>query len=407
MLLRYRIRSRRRITASIICVAFILLHAPGLHVEGISASQGDSAPLPKAPVFATGENPFVNTCDAKAIGFAGPSGERPKILLRNMPPGAIAECRSGPEAKVQGLKFTPCDAKDGTKPFHEPPLTMEGTYRTEVRYVLGRNRGAVSRLSYYAHHSLDRVPCCRLPVPDAAWFEAARPLIGSGKSFNNSTQLSNPFIQIATGSGPNPSTKRIMSLRRTFIMSADMKLLLIRRTMASRRTLEKTGQSSCIGLSISVPEYGPANSPWIVCPERRETRFRMGLVSPKCPNVYCTVTTCEEVGQKCIQVTHTFYRGPGQKPWIVKQPKRCPPISVVKYHEVMCDAYALNADGIGVCLKNDGGKIRAVEVIGKGKSGSGLAVLGQQEGVKGSNAHYVFSAKTRKAGVRNVLYLSD
>ncbi len=95
--------------------------------------------------------------------------------FRNAPGGATLECRTGRVAEVASLPFRPCDGGNGSKPFHSPSFTAEGMHRTEVRSVVGKKAGETQQVTYYVHHSLDRVACCPAIASDKAWFDAARP----------------------------------------------------------------------------------------------------------------------------------------------------------------------------------------------------------------------------------------
>src|SRR5262249_30063734 len=151
------------------------------------------------------------------------------------------------------MPFRPCDGENGMKPYHSPELVTEGKYRTEVKYVLGGTTSSTRQVTYYVHHSLDQVACCEATHPDAAWFEAARASIRPTVEFDGTTSLDNPFIKIVVHTASGAQAEDFLSLRRTFRLSADKKLLLIRRTLASRRTLAAAKSNSCVGLSIGVP----------------------------------------------------------------------------------------------------------------------------------------------------------
>lgn len=367
---------------------------------------GNHAPL-VAPVIGLHGNPFSNTCDGKAIGFLGPTGERPRMDFKGAPSAAVLQCRTGPEKAVAKLPFVPCDGADGTKPLHYPTLAAEGKHRTEVRYVIGNKTSATAQATYYVHRSLDGVSCCQATRPDTAWFEAARSHLKGAEMFDQSTRLDNPFIEIVGRGSRRNYTEELLSLRRTFRLSPDQKLLLIRRTMVSRRTLELANKNSCVGLTINVPTHGVDAKSLPACASRQERGFRGGLVDAHCPDVYCTVTSCERAANGCTQVTYTFNRGPGQRPWVVQGPRKCPRQSVLAFVEYQCDAYVLNARGQGVCLVDEKGKIRAIKTVADAEKPVGLMVLGVQRGALVSRDRYVFSSKARRSGIENVLYLPE
>ncbi len=366
--------------------------------------RSDSAQL-NTVVIGSVDNPFSNTCNGKAIGFVGPTGERPKMEFTNVPQGAVLQCRSGRDAELSTLPFRPCDGENGVKPYHTPELAAEGKYRTEVKSILGGTPSSTKQVTYYVHHSLDQVACCEATHPDTAWFEAARSSIQPTVAFDDKTSLDNPFIKIVARTASSDQSENFLSLRRTFRLSADNKLLLIRRTMASRRTFEDSKSKSCVGLSISVPIYGidPRDVP--SCSNERESKFRGGLVAPHCPDIYCTVSSCRSTASGCIQVTHTFNRGPGQQPWVVQEPAQCADQRRLKFEDFHCDTYVLNGAGDAVCLVNDQGTIRASKAIVGSGAPLGLTLLAVQRGGPGSD-RYVFSAKTdRRPGIKNMLYL--
>src|SRR5262249_35537991 len=147
--------------------------APVRDVADSGPKEDDSTQL-NTVAIGSADNPFSNTCNGKAVGFVGPTGERPRMEFANVPQGAILQCRSGRHAEVNKMPFRPCDGEDGRKPYHSPELVTEGRYRTEVKYVLGETTSLIRQVTYYVHHSLDHVACCEAAHPDAAWFEAAR-----------------------------------------------------------------------------------------------------------------------------------------------------------------------------------------------------------------------------------------
>jgi hypothetical protein len=348
------------------------------------------------------DNPFSNTCNGKSIGFVGPTGERPRMEFTGIPRGAVLECRSAPEAEINGAPFRKCDGADGTQPFHLPELKTEGTHRTEMKYVAAGKTSATQSFTYYVHHSLDKVNCCTATRPDSAWFRAARAHIRATEVFDSATHLENPFISIIGGQ----QREKLLSLRRTFKLSPDRRLLLIRRTMCSRRTLAKDGKESCVGLTISVPNLGIDPADWPPCPKEKEKPYKGkgAYLDYNCPSIYCTVTSCRRRSNGCMQVTHTFNRGPQQSPWIVRQPEVCPKQSTLTFTDYHCEAYVLNHDGHGVCLVNDKGTIRAVTTIDR--EALGLALLRPQRNAAQSGDRYVFSAKaTKPSKDSEVVYL--
>jgi hypothetical protein len=121
-----------------------------------------------------------------------------------------------------------------------------------------------------------------------------------------------------------------------------------------------------------------------------------------CPDLYCTVTSCQEL-DGCRQITHTFNRGPGQQPWVVPMPRQCPTrVKAVSFEELACDAYVVARDGRAVCLNDVGGSIKVSKVLTDSDRPIGLYVLKERPG------NYVFSAKSKNAGLPpNVLYLPD
>jgi hypothetical protein len=370
------------------------------------AGDGAVIQLP-APVSGTRDNPFSNTCDGRAIGFLGPSGDRPRLAFRDVPAGAVLECRTGPEAAFAKLTFRPCDGGKGDQPVHQPQLAAEGKHRTEARYRIGNAVGPTMQTTYYIHRSLDRVACCQAAFPDTAWFDATRASLPAAGPFGASTRIDNPEIAIAVQTKSGPAVGRLLSLRRTFRFSDDRRLLLIRRTMASRRRLERTKTTSCVGLEVSIPKVGVDKLNTPDCPRERESPFRGrgALIPPKCPGIYCTVTSCQSTQPGCIQVTHTFNRGPGQKPWIKKEPEVCANRSTIAFNSLQCDAYVLNGAGDAVCLAGDAGKVRVVSRIADVPA-LGLTVLGEQRSGGSAGDRYVFSAKTTSMRpARNVLNL--
>lgn len=356
-------------------------------------------------VIGSPDNPFSNTCDGKAIGFLNAAGERPRIDFTNAPVGAALECRTGRDADIARLPFRPCDGGNGSGRFHVPQFQAEGKHRTEVR-VVGGPSGVVTRVGYYVHHSLDRVACCQSAQPDSAWFQAAAAsALNSAPAFDSMTTLDTPFITIAARRESRAQAEKLLSLRRTFRLSPDGRLLLIRRTMASRRTLEKSRTTSCTGLTIAVPTYGVNQRDIPRCDRQEESEFHGGLVDANCPSIYCTVTSCRSTANGCIQVTHTFNRGRGQQPWVIRERQMCANQSLIRFTDVTCDAYVLNSAGDGVCLVNQGGTIRAVQTVKSPTAPLGLTILAEQRDPR-AGGRYVFSAKTTTTqGVKNVLYL--
>ena len=84
-------------------------------------------------------------------------------------------------------------------------------------------------------------------------------------------------------------------------------------------------RSSCIEAH---PETGGAEVGGTAVAEalrcrERISAYKRGKMESRCPSIYCTVTTCRFLAGGCLQVIYTFYRGPGQKPWVVKKPAKC------------------------------------------------------------------------------------
>ena len=379
----------------------------------------------RAPQIGTAQNPFSNTCDGKAIGFTGPSGDRPRMQLTAVPSGARLQCRTGLAKAVSQLPFAPCDGADGSKPVHTPALSAEGRHRTEVRYLAAGKTSAVASVSYYVHRSLDGVGCCQSPFSDARWFDAARPVLAGPATFT-ALRLENPLIQIPRPKVVLTARKKkrkappvqivrpafgrdnattLMSLRRTFQLSSDGKLLLIRRTTASRYALAHKDQNACVGLRIAAPVRRATCRGF----HARQSPYHMGTTKPRCPGLYCTVTTCDIAPTGCRRITHTFNRGPGQQPWVRSKTtcsRKMPMISLTRHQ---CDAYVLNARGQGVCLAAAGGAIR-IEKAFTDDRGTGLRILEQQRwAVRQTKveSQFVFSPKTTRVNVKNALFLPD
>lgn len=358
------------------------------------------ATLP-APAAGTPGRPFDGACDGWAIGFRDPAGGPPRLRLHGAPQSAVYECRTGPLAEVASRPFAVCDGGDGGGAFHEPPLEREGSYRTEVRYRAGTELSRTAAVDYYAHHSLDGVACCSSALSDDQWFAAAREHVEPAEPFDERTRLLNPFIEIGGLRGRGDYPLEVLSLRRTFRLNRDRDLLLIRRTMISRRTRELTGREVCNGVVVAIPELSPRGSRPLHCGPSSQRPFRGGLEPPDCPRVYCTLTDCEEFADGCIEVTHTFQRGLGQDPWVVTMPRECPE-PVIRLRPVECDAYVVNRRGDAVCLVEREGSIRAAAVLPEDERPLGLLVL------KDRPEHYVFSAKsTVPTGLEEILYLPD
>jgi hypothetical protein len=373
----------------------------------------------RAPQIGSSDNPFANTCNGRSIGFVGPAGDAPRLEFTGAPAGATFQCRTGPAGSVARQPFTNCDGADGSKPSHVPPLSAEGTYRTEVRYTVGNQMSAVAAINYYAHHSLDRVACCRTPASDADLFTAARSVIPSTDTFAN-VRVENPFITIdrprlAKSIGHGNTTK-ILSLRRAFVVSPDKRFVLIRRTMASRRAQERTRQTSCVGLRISSPIRSTAAAKKLSCSSSFPWReaYDDGAVRARCPGIYCTVSTCEIDQNGCKRVTHTFNRGPNQQPWVVRK-MVCPDPVLTAFTSYECDAYVVNAKGQAACLGIVNGRPQVKKAFTDG-DGLGLKILGPQRPLRQAKLtpgqqkppdQYVFSAKSRKAGVKNALFLPN
>lgn len=358
------------------------------------------ASLP-APAVGTPGKPFENSCDGWAIGFRDAVGRPPRMNLGGAPPGAIYECRTGPVAEVASRSFAPCDGGDGSRAFHDPTLDREGSYRTEVRYHAGAEVSQTAVVDYYVHHSLDGVPCCPSAPSDDEWFAAAREQVEPAEPFDHQTRLLNPFIEIVGLWNGYDYTLEVRSLRRTFRLNRDRTLILIRRTMISRRTRELTGGEVCNGLDLAIPELTSEGSEPLHCKPPSQRPFRAGLEPADCPRVYCTLTDCEEFVDGCIEVTHTFRRGLGQDPWVVTMPRQCPSPEI-RLRDVECDAYVLNRRGQAVCLVDREGSIQAAAVLQVPGSPLGFLVL------KDRPEHYVFSAKSRvPTGREEILYLPE
>lgn len=382
-------------------------HSPSL-LRSIGAWRESAPPVgssvlqtPPAMVSGTPDNPFSNTCDGQAIGFVTSDGAKPRMDFRNVPAGAVLECRTAPAATIDKQQFSACDGGTGSKPFHEPAFKAEGAHCTEVRYRTKDGVSATLRADYYVHRSLDRVACCAPTAPDASWFAAAQAAIKPAAPFD-SMRLDNPFIVLSVAS----DKKELLSLRRTFRLSPDRRFLLIRRTMASRRTFELSKTNSCIGLSIGVPKFGLSSEP--SCDETTMSPYRGpgAQVKPKCPDIYCTVTSCAKPSPACTQVTYTFNRGPGQKPWVIRRQPECAPETIQSTTPQTCDAYVLNQKGDAACLVNEAGKIRAAATIDGRGAAVGLTVLDSYYDPGTRRVRYVFSAKTTSdVKVKNVLNL--
>jgi hypothetical protein len=221
----------------------------------------------------------------------------------------------------------------------------------------------------------------------------ARKHIPVADAFDRRTEITNPFIKIVGRDGDKDHTLKVMSLRRVFQMSDDRKLIVIQRKMASRRTFQKTGQNVCNGITVHVPdtEVEPTNRKVCKLRWKRERDFLGGLGPSSCPDVYCTITSCQELPDGCIQVVHTFNRAKGQKPWVVKMPLKCPDPAPKRYQNFQCDAYVFNRRGQSVCLVDDG-SIRAVKTLLSTRRPFGLQLLRS-----GYDGHHTFSAKSKSA----------
>jgi hypothetical protein len=373
----------------------------------------------RAPQIGSSDNPFANTCNGRSIGFVGPAGDTPRLEFTGAPAGATFECRTGPAGSVGRQPFRTCDGADGSKPVHVLPLSTEGSYRTEVRYTVGNQMSAVAAVNYYAHHSLDRVACCRTQASDADLFGAARGVIPSTDTFAN-VRVENPFITIGRPKLKNSighgDTTKILSLRRAFVVSPDRRFVLIRRTMASRRAQERTRQTSCVGLRISSPIRSIPAANKLSCSSSFPWRqaYKDGAVRARCPGIYCTVSTCEIDQNGCKRVTHTFNRGPNQQPWVVRK-MVCPDPVLTAFTSYECDAYVVNAKGQAACLGIVNGRPQVKKAF-TDSDGLGLKILSPQRPLRRAKLapgqqkppdQYVFSAKTRKAGVKNALFLPN
>lgn len=395
----------------------LLIAAVSPSIAATNAPLGKSLstlPLLPAPLAGTAENLFDNTADGQVIGFRGPRGDPPRMSFRAARQKVTYQCRTAPVSVINLQPFAPCDGEKGNRAFHIPKFQKEGRYRTEVRYIDSSNMSQVSVFEYYVHHSLDEVASCQSIRTDHDWLRVARKYISGADAFDNRTQLNNPFIRIVGRDGNKDYTLNVMSLRRVFHMSEDRKLIVVRRKLASRRTFQKTGRNVCNGVTVHIPETEIKANDRKVCSLRwkREQEFAGGLGPSKCPGVYCTITSCQELTNGCVQVIHTFNRGEGQKPWVVKMPVKCPDSPPRRYTNFRCDAYVFNQRGQSVCLV-DTGSIRAIKTVLSTRHPFGLQLLRS-----GYDGHYTFSAKSKSPRLLlarnknpkllpNVLYLPE
>ncbi|HVJ91509.1 MAG TPA: hypothetical protein VM580_17015 [Labilithrix sp.] len=145
-------------------------------------------------------------------------------------PGTIYECRTGPAASFtpQTPAWKPCDGAAGTDPIFRPepdPASPDGTYRTEYRYRSDTYRSSAVSIVYYVHGALNGAATCpRAGHPedgpkfsDTQYFDAAVqfsqtvgqqvnpnpfpltgafPALGDPSTRDDAIYLTNPFIKI-------------------------------------------------------------------------------------------------------------------------------------------------------------------------------------------------------------------
>lgn len=215
-------------------------------------------------------------------------------------PGVIYECRTGPASAFtpSNPPWKPCDGSSGAGTVHKPspdPSAPEGTYRTELRYRSDTYRSPTASITYYVHHSLDRVESCpRANHPedgphfsDATYFAEALafaaanpsdfpiqgngfPALGNPPARTDAIYLENPWIHIPfTGITRSNGTTygwpanggnydfNERSLRHKFVMNPTRSLVLVRRAFVShnndRDCRNKVHVGSDTGASFGPP----------------------------------------------------------------------------------------------------------------------------------------------------------
>lgn len=387
------------------CWLFGALVALGVAPPAAAQPVQSVASVPR-PAAAKEGAAIENACHPKSVGFRGNDGQPIRLAFKAPAAGAILECRTGQRNTIATLPFMPCDGVDGSKPQHIPRLMAEGRHVTEVRNRIGNNASLPLTVSYYVHRSLDNAECCPSAIPDAAWLQAARAKLDASVPFGAKVALDNPFVSLPIGNEKAPP--QLLSLRRSFKLSEDRRFVLVTRPTVARggQARKTSNERSCVGIEIGVPEVKIDARQPLQCPSKQDespfTARTAGALPPKCPNRFCTVTTCAEQPNGCIVETHVFQRGPGQKPWRVEMWPRCPDEVVASYKLHQCDAYVVNAHGVGACMTRKGTQPVVAAIIGNKTDALGLKVLRPQ---RGGPEHFTFSAKTVRPGIDGVMYL--
>jgi hypothetical protein len=246
---------------------------------------------------------------------------------------------------IGGIPFANCMG-DGTVPRHSPvPVvgTEEGSYRTEVKIVVGAYQSPVVGYDFYAHHSLDGVARCMPPHTDDQIFTAAQAIAGFVSTpFDASTVVDAPFIHLpfknvirypnmndgypSSFDTGDPMDVDVLTLRRRFVLNSARTLLLIQRTHESRMhrnnpgppgtgtcrnsfrfgdnhnvtdnprrfvdcknfVLNSRGQGRCIDPALATPAFQSTEIGWAKLIQRRRSFSLKGLTEDCTPSVDVT-----------------------------------------------------------------------------------------------------------------------
>ena len=182
--------------------------------------------------------------------------------------GLTYQCRTGSVSTIATLPFASCDGASGTTAVDKPAAGADGSMETDYRYIQGAYTSNTVTYQFYAHSSLNGVAKCAPKFTDAQYVTAAQNYATANPTKftipatplftgDANLKLRNPFIvvpfkgvseSIPMGFGGWPATQpfdfttKDLSLRHRYSLSADAKLLILKRNFAAM------GTNSCINM---------------------------------------------------------------------------------------------------------------------------------------------------------------
>jgi len=201
--------------------------------------------------------------------------------------GATVQCRSYRRGTAAPA-FATCP-----NPVRNTATASDGAWRTEIRWSWADGRFShITQYDYYVHASLNGAPRCSLGATDDNLFIAADAYLKAGNvpvgkdpgTFSASeTFLANPFVTVGykpingyqfslrrtslSGAANTLFSADMWSLRKRFVMSANQRYILIRRTYASKAAWVD-GKKDC---KAAYFEY--LNSWWVGSPSQLPDRY--------------------------------------------------------------------------------------------------------------------------------------